>query len=80
MLRAHGLDAAIAEYRRINATSDRDRYTRAVYELTYLASQLEAQGDVRGAQAIRALAQEGPAGDAELRTVKDKGDDSRGIK
>jgi hypothetical protein len=71
MLRERGLDAAIAEYRRISTTSDRDRYNLAVYELTYLASQLEAQGHAREAQAIRQLA----SGQAELRTATDKGGD-----
>jgi fermentation-respiration switch protein FrsA (DUF1100 family) len=76
LLREHGLDAAIAEYRRISTTPDRDRYNLAVYELTYLASQLEERGDVRDAQAIRQLA----SGKAELRTTTDKGDESRGVR
>jgi fermentation-respiration switch protein FrsA (DUF1100 family) len=61
LLRDHGLDAALAEYRRINATPDRDRYNLAAYELTYLASQLEEHGHTRDAQAIRALMSENGA-------------------
>jgi pimeloyl-ACP methyl ester carboxylesterase len=60
LLRNQGLDAALAEYRRINATPDRDRYNLAAYELTYLASQLEERGHARDAQAIRALLSENP--------------------
>ena len=65
LLRNQGLDAALAEYRRINATPDRDRYNLAAYELTYLASQLEERGHARDAQAIRALLSE----NATLRTT-----------
>jgi fermentation-respiration switch protein FrsA (DUF1100 family) len=68
VLRAKGLDAAVAEYRRIMSTPDRDRYILAPYELTYLASQLEGAGYTREAQTIRALA----PGSAELRTATDK--------
>jgi fermentation-respiration switch protein FrsA (DUF1100 family) len=71
ILRERGLDAAIAEYRRISTTPDRDRYNLATYELTYLASQLEEQGHAREAQAIRTLA----TGSAQLRTTTDKGGD-----
>jgi dienelactone hydrolase len=79
-LREHGLEAAVAEYRRIMATSDRDRYNLAVYELAYLASQLDAQGHVRESQAILALAQEGTAGNAELRTATDKRGESGSVR
>jgi fermentation-respiration switch protein FrsA (DUF1100 family) len=69
MLRERGLDAAIAEYRRISTTPERDRYNLAAYELTYLASRLEERGRAREAQAIRALA----SGQAQVRTAPDKG-------
>jgi uncharacterized protein len=69
MLRERGLDAAIAEYRRISTTPERDRYNLAAYELTYLASQLEEQGRAREAQAIRALV----SGQTQARTAPDKG-------
>jgi pimeloyl-ACP methyl ester carboxylesterase len=68
MLRERGLDAAIAEYRRISTTPDRDRYNLAAYELTYLASRLEERGRAREAQAIRGLA----SGSAQARTAPDK--------
>jgi len=55
IIRAHGLDAALAEYRRIITTAERDRYNLADYELTYLASQLSEHGHAREALAIRAL-------------------------
>jgi uncharacterized protein len=75
ILRERGLDAAIAEYRRITTTSERDRYNLAGYELTYLASQLEDHEHARDAQAIRALA----SGNA-VQTATDKTDDSQRVR
>ncbi len=83
ILRERGVDAAVAEYRRISTTPEHDRYNLAGYELQYLASQLEDHGRAADAQAIRALA----SGNAALQPGRDKAaveaatekaDDSRG--
>jgi fermentation-respiration switch protein FrsA (DUF1100 family) len=58
LIRERGLDAALAEYRRIASGADRSRYNLADYEFTYLASQLAAGGHLREALAVRALVKE----------------------